>query len=127
MWLEGSEDYDLLLFGNHLTNRAVSSLLESIFNSELFARSWRGCLARIPFARALCPMWLVLALSETGSQRVIAGEGRRRKLTPLMLEFIKGGHQISDAIIESLVPKIHASNGGKFACVLALPFLWAAF
>jgi hypothetical protein len=39
---------------------------------------------------------------------------------------IKGGH-ISDAVIESLVPKIHASFGGKIARVLALPLLWAAF
>ena len=40
---------------------------------------------------------------------------------------VKGGHHISDAIIESLVPKIHASFGGKIACVLVLPLLWAAF
>ena len=35
-WLEGGEDYGSLLFGSHRTNRAVSSLLETIFNSECF-------------------------------------------------------------------------------------------
>ena len=34
---------------------------------------------------------------------------------------------MSDAIIETLVPKIHSSFGGSIACVLALPLLWAAF
>jgi hypothetical protein len=36
MWLEGGEDYGSLLFRNHCTNHAVLSLLETIFNSELF-------------------------------------------------------------------------------------------
>ncbi len=44
MWLEGGDDYGLLLFGNHRTNRAVSSLLESIFNSELFCKMKEGLL-----------------------------------------------------------------------------------
>ena len=34
---------------------------------------------------------------------------------------------MSDAIIETLVPKIHSSFGGSIARVLALPLLWAAF
>ena len=44
MWLEGGEDYGLLLFGNHETNCAVSSLLESIVNSELFRKIKEGLL-----------------------------------------------------------------------------------
>ncbi len=44
MWLEGGEDYGLLLFGNHRSNRAVSSLLESIFNNVLFCKIKEGLL-----------------------------------------------------------------------------------
>jgi hypothetical protein len=44
MWLEGGEDYGSLLFGNHCTNRAVSSLLETIFNSKLFQTIREGLL-----------------------------------------------------------------------------------
>ena len=44
MWLEGGEDYGILLFGNHLTNRALLSLLESIFNNVLFCKIKEGLL-----------------------------------------------------------------------------------
>ena len=44
MWLEGGEDYGLLLFGNHRSNRAVSCLLESIFNNVLFRKIKEGLL-----------------------------------------------------------------------------------
>ena len=44
MWLEGSEDYGSLLFGNHHTNHAVLSLLETILNSELFQTIREGLL-----------------------------------------------------------------------------------
>ena len=40
---------------------------------------------------------------------------------------VKGGDPISDELVKSLVPKIHASFGGEIATVLALPLLWAAF
>ena len=40
---------------------------------------------------------------------------------------IKGGNAISDSIIESLVPHIHAAFGSEIARVLVLPLLWAAF
>lgn len=43
-WLEGGEDYGLLLFGSYRTNRAVSSLLESVFNNELFRKLKEGLL-----------------------------------------------------------------------------------
>ena len=43
-WLEGGEDYGSLLFGSHRTNHAVSSLLETIFNSELFRKINEGLL-----------------------------------------------------------------------------------
>ena len=35
-WLEGGEDPGLLLFGNHRSNRSVSSVLDTIFSSQLF-------------------------------------------------------------------------------------------
>jgi hypothetical protein len=35
-WLEGDEDYGLLLFGSHHSNHFVSSILHTIFNSNLF-------------------------------------------------------------------------------------------
>ena len=44
MWLEGSDYYSLLLFGNHRSNHAVSSLLESIFKNVLFCKIKEGLL-----------------------------------------------------------------------------------
>ena len=43
-WLKGGEDYGLLLFGSYGTNRTVSSLLESVFNNELFCKLKEGLL-----------------------------------------------------------------------------------
>ena len=44
IWLESGEDFGLLLFGNHRSNHAVSSLLESIFNNVLFCKIKEGLL-----------------------------------------------------------------------------------
>ena len=40
---------------------------------------------------------------------------------------VKGGMQISDEVIRSLVRKINSAFGGDIASVLVLPLLWAAY
>ncbi len=148
-WLEGGEDYGSLLFGSHRTNRAVSSLLETIFNSELFRKINEGLLGTHSIRKgaasyaahlSLIRDWIAtrghwrmkkmqvdtyieinLPYPDARVASILTGPRGPCKYT------IKGGYHISDAIIESLVPKIFASFGGKIARVLALPLLWAAF
>ena len=44
-WLEGGEDYGLLLFGDHCCNRSVSSILDTIFSNKLFQQIRRVLLS----------------------------------------------------------------------------------
>jgi len=148
-WLEDCEDYGLLLFGSHCTNHAVSSLLKTILNSELFRKINKGLLgthsirkgaasyaARLGLIRdwiAARGHWRMkkmqvdtyteinLAYPDAQVASILTGPRGPCKYT------VKGGYHISDAIIESLVPKIFASFGNEIAHVLVLPLLWAAF
>ncbi len=43
-WLEGGGDYGLLLFGDHRSNRSVSSVLDTIFSNKHFQQTRRGLL-----------------------------------------------------------------------------------
>ena len=44
-WLEGGDDYGLLLFHSHCSNRFVLSILQTIFNSNLFHCMKEGLLS----------------------------------------------------------------------------------
>ena len=148
-WLEGGEDPGLLLFGNHRSNRSVSSVLDTIFSSQLFRQIRRGLLGTHSIRKGAasyaarfgpCKDWI----STRGRWK-----GKRQQVDTYIETYlpypdarvasvlcgpqgpckyaVKGGDPISDELVKSLVPKIHASFGGEIATVLALPLLWAAF
>ena len=102
-------------------------------------------MALTPFVRGLHLMQLALASVRIGLASMVVGEEVDTYIE-MTLPYpdaciasvltcpkgpckyaIKGGNPISDSIIKSLVPKIHATFGSKIAGVLALPLLWVAF
>jgi hypothetical protein len=147
-WLEGG-DYGVLLFGDHRSNRSVSSVLDTIFSNEHFQQTRRGLLGTHSIRKGaasyaarfgVCKDWIstrgrwrgkkqqvdtyiemLLPYPDARVASVLTGPRGPCKYA------VKGGIHISDNTIKSLVPKIHAAFGGNIAGVLALPLLWAAF
>ena len=148
--LEGGDNHGLLLFGSYRTNSAVSSLLNKIFSSELFLqvravgllgthsirkgaasyaarfgmmRDWICSRGQWRMKKQQVDTYIEMTLPYPDARvaSVLSGPRGPCKYT------VKGGNAISDSIIESLVPHIHAAFGSEIARVLVLPLLWAAF
>ena len=85
MWLEGGEDYGLLLFGNHRSNRNVSSLLESIFNNVLFCKIKEGLLEKYSICKGVASYVACLGLVRDWIATCGHWRGERCRLTPTLI------------------------------------------
>jgi hypothetical protein len=148
-WLEGGEDSGSLLFCAHRSNRFVSSVIQTIFNSNLFhsmkegllgthsvrkgaasyaarfgiVRDWIMCRGRWRGKKRQVDTYIEIDLPYPDARVASILTGPRGPCKYA----VKGGTQISDEVIRSLVPKIYSAFGGDIASVLVLPLLWAAY
>lgn len=149
-WLKGGEDYGTLLFGVAILLTAfASSLLETVFTSDLFHRMTKGLLGMQSICKGaelsvacfgILEDWIMtqghwrekkrqvdiyieINLPHLDAQvaSILSSPSRPCKYA------IKGGMQISDETIKGFVPEIYVDFGGDIGDVMALSLLWTVF